>query len=486
MDYRKNIELKNKILLVGFLLSVVFRSITDVLLKTEPKFILILVGTAIPLLLVGVILIWKKFIMVTMYYILFIYSSIIFIMFVTNPCMANFILVYYGIILVSVYQDLMAMITHAVLSVGLILYFFLGYKTTLFTSIGYEELAFYILYVLAGSVFLSINAIMTKIVYRNIESNHRATEEAKSRAELLLSKIYDAIKKLTAANEKINGGIRTTRQIAEEITTATGDVADRAAKEVNIMNGMKSSMEVGVGKLGEVTDAIETMKELSISTEGTVSESTKKVDILSSEMATVNTGMLDMVGLINELSEENSKIAQIISTITGISDQTNLLALNASIEAARAGEHGRGFAVVAEEVRKLAENSREYTNKVELILSSISDKSRLIAEEVLKEQKSIELCNDHTKGVKGSFQNLSKNTATVLTQSKNVSVQADVLEDSMKNTLSSVNGISENVETTSTSMEEIFAAIDELNRNIEDIAKSYMEIDEICKELNSL
>ena len=72
-----------------------------------------------------------------------------------------------------------------------------------------------------------------------------------------------------------------------------------------------------------------------------------------------------------KLAERAQAIGDIISTVKSIAEQTNLLALNAAVEASRVGEHGEGFSVVAGEIKELAEQSRQATQDIRLILNEI-------------------------------------------------------------------------------------------------------------------
>jgi methyl-accepting chemotaxis protein len=88
-------------------------------------------------------------------------------------------------------------------------------------------------------------------------------------------------------------------------------------------------------------------------------------------MESIQEQMGTIAETIVRLSERSQAIAEIIATVGGLAEQSNLLAVNAAIEAAKAGDQGKGFAVVAQEVKDLAEQSRQATRQVRVILGDI-------------------------------------------------------------------------------------------------------------------
>ena len=90
-------------------------------------------------------------------------------------------------------------------------------------------------------------------------------------------------------------------------------------------------------------------------------------------------GASAMTTEVEALGNASAAIGDVIRIISGIAEQTNLLALNATIEAARAGEVGRGFAVVANEVKELARETAEATQKVSDQITGIQASSQQVA-----------------------------------------------------------------------------------------------------------
>lgn len=110
---------------------------------------------------------------------------------------------------------------------------------------------------------------------------------------------------------------------------------------------------------------------------------------------------------VEALKHDSNEIAVIADVINGISDQTNLLALNAAIEAARAGEYGKGFAVVANEVRKLADQSKQSLSTIKKRVDDISARVAHISSEVTTHATNIERTKDMTDETRQYFDKIS-------------------------------------------------------------------------------
>ena len=179
-----------------------------------------------------------------------------------------------------------------------------------------------------------------------------------------------------------------------------------------------------------------------------------------------------------------TKIAQLTEQILNISSQTNLLALNASIEAARAGEVGRGFAVVAEEIRVLADSSRNTANDIQEInemvietVNRLTDHSNTILEYI-----SNTILPDYVNFVLGGKQysdDATKINETMFGYSK----KTEVLKDVIGQMTVSISDISKVIEESTISITNVAENVQTLATGVTNIHEEMKINDAIAKEL---
>lgn len=193
-----------------------------------------------------------------------------------------------------------------------------------------------------------INTFMEKLqnIMKLIIINSQKLEAVVGEVQQNLHTSNDSAADLSAVTEELSA---TMQEIGESASVINQNAEAVLEKVVEI-----------AGKSGEINEYSKGMK-----------ESADKLEAdARTNMEHTNLKVNEILNVLNQAIEDSRSVEQVnglTNDILNISSQTNLLALNASIEAARAGEAGRGFAVVAEQIRQLADSSRETANHIQQI-----------------------------------------------------------------------------------------------------------------------
>ncbi len=225
-------------------------------------------------------------------------------------------------------------------------------------------------------------------------------------------KIFDSMEHVSgstnAAVEEIIGNTEVQAEKVRNISEMTDSIASAIEQIYQNMENLKQSAETALQCNDHASGIMKELIQIS-------KESSRAMDEVSEQTRKTN--------------ESAQEIRQVTEIIAGISSQTNLLALNASIEAARAGENGKGFAVVAEQIRELADQSRESTEKIHKIVSDLIGNSNISVETAGTVSEAFNRQNDKIKETETIFGTLNEELGKVGSIIEEVSGKVSELED---------------------------------------------------------
>lgn len=224
----------------------------------------------------------------------------------------------------------------------------------------------------------------------------------------VLSKLVQNLREITS---QIQNGVGLLNSTTSQVLAATAQVAAGATQTASAVTQTAATVEevkqtslVASQKAKNVAESAQLTAHVSRTGEQSVEEAIKRMTRIREQMESIADSVI-------KLGEQSRAIGEIIMSVHDLADQSNLLAVNAAIEAANAGEHGRGFSVVAQEVKLLAEQSKQATAQVRMILSEIQKATNVAVMVTEQGTKAVEAGVAQSLEAGGSIRVLAKSMA---------------------------------------------------------------------------
>lgn len=209
-----------------------------------------------------------------------------------------------------------------------------------------------------------------------------------------------------------------TRKIGKHLRAALDGIASSASGLLAVSSQVAAAAAQTAAATNETTATVEEVKQTAMLAQEKASEasalSQEVVDTSKFGAASASKNQthferiqsdMDVVAeAIDRLRMEIQSVGDVIATVNDIAEQSNLLSVNASIEAAKAGEAGKGFTVVAQEVKSLAEQSKQGVARVRAVLSEIQRASDVVIQAAQQGRETVDLGRDEAML---AFQNVS-------------------------------------------------------------------------------
>ncbi|MDP4535934.1 methyl-accepting chemotaxis protein [Alkalimonas collagenimarina] len=304
---------------------------------------------------------------------------------------------------------------------GLIAMFFLSRASIL---AGLKELSLIAKAVADGDLDIK-NRINSQDEFAEIGKNFNTAIARLNRVVAQVTSSGDGLVKISSDVESLSASVR---RLSDNLDERSNQVASTSEELTGTMGELNATIEKLTENAGQASDNSDRAESLVEDLTLKLHQVKEAVSLFDKNFESVEVGAKNIDGF--------AKI------IDDIADQTNLLALNAAIEAARAGEQGRGFAVVADEVRSLAQKTRESTTEITEMTSSLR---ALIKTAGQDGEHALELTDEAVVLSNDSSQSVQK----VLSSVHSISDELDMVKISLQQQLDAVADLSKGSETLS-------------------------------------
>ena len=301
----------------------------------------------------------------------------------------------------------------------------------------------------------------------------------------MIRKIKATATDVAGSSEELTANANQSAQVTQNVAQSITEVAEAAEKQMAIVTKSSATIDDFQHGLEEVITNQRHAREQTQATAQKATEGNSFVQSTVEQMNSIAQTVQQTGEIVGKLGERSKEIGNIVEIISNISGQTNLLALNAAIEAARAGEHGRGFAVVAEEVRKLAEESQNASQKISDLIQSIQEETNQAVASMEEGRREAEKGKENVTATGESFSEILSMIGDVKKASLAVSERVLQLREDMSTIVDGMGEVDTSAKGIGSESQNVSAATEEQAAGMEEIASSSRSLANMANDLQT-
>ncbi|MEH7393121.1 methyl-accepting chemotaxis protein [Bacillus sp. JJ1474] len=299
----------------------------------------------------------------------------------------------------------------------------------------------------------------------------------------MANKMNQLIHNVENDSKILNEQANISTHVTNTVSSAMDEVASGSEQLASDMVNISTHVENNDLAVRSMSDRISKIVDHARETKSVTSEGQAAMENMNNKMNMIVSQSRDSATIMKKLDNKLQTINDITLLIHDLSEQTNLLSLNASIEAARAGEQGRGFAVVAQEVKKLAEQSRQSVDEISSLISEIQlDSSKALENIDLGRESAVEgavMANDTAK----SYSKMFRFIESLAHDIDEIANASETLSESSQSISSSVDSVVSISQQTSAGVEEVASITEEQKQSVHEVKKISENLRELTDEL---